>query len=333
MSGVSFSVAIIGGGLCGLALAIGLSKRNIPYTIYEARSSFTEIGAGLNLGPNSFHAFEAIDPSLKEHVLNLATRNEPGREDVWMNIRLGAATSRFPDAHLVTSIHAPPTGNMTLTRNELLQLLAKSIDSERAKFNKKVSEIHQNDQGVTITFADGTTEHASALIACDGAHSIVRRNMLGSEHSASTAKYTGSGVYRAVLPKEQVVDLLGADKAHSSQIFSVANSYMIMYPIDGGKNVNFGLWGRRRGEWTNDSWVIDDQKEQMLKDFDNAGPSIKAIMEVMSDKTQFWAGFHYTAYPDHYFDGRVCLIGDAAHAMSPHRGRYMSPVDHRYYSY
>lgn len=126
-------IAIIGGGLCGLALAIALTKRGISYTVYEARGSFTEIGAGLNLGPNSIHSFNAIDPDLSDKIFALATRNEPSQEDIWMNLRLGAATERYGDAHFVAGIKAPPTGNMTVSRNELLQLLANCIPAERTR--------------------------------------------------------------------------------------------------------------------------------------------------------------------------------------------------------
>lgn len=126
-------VAIIGGGLCGLALAIALSKRGISYTVYEAHSSFTEIGAGLNLGANGIHSFNAIDPDLSDKIFALATRNEPGEEDIILNLRLGAATEQFEDAHFIAGIKAPPSGNMTFSRNELLQLLAHAIPAERTR--------------------------------------------------------------------------------------------------------------------------------------------------------------------------------------------------------
>lgn len=126
-------VAIIGGGLCGLALAIALTRRGISYTVYEARASFTEIGAGINLGPNSIRAFDAIDPDLRAKIFDLATRNEPGQEDIILNLILGAPTEQFDDAHFIAGVRAPPTGSMSVSRNELLQLLASCIPSERTR--------------------------------------------------------------------------------------------------------------------------------------------------------------------------------------------------------
>lgn len=126
-------VAIIGGGLCGLALAIALAKRGISYTVYEAHASFTEIGAGLNLAPNGMHSFNAIDPDLSDKIFALATRNEPGQEEIILNLRLGAATKQFQDVHFIAGIKAPPTGNMTFSRNELLQLLANAIPAKHTR--------------------------------------------------------------------------------------------------------------------------------------------------------------------------------------------------------
>ena len=316
-------VAIIGGGLCGLALAIALTRRKISYTIYEARSSFTEIGAGLNLGPNTIHAFNAIDPALGDQIFALATRNAPGNEDVWMNLRFGAATDNFEDAHFIAGIRAPPTGNMTVSRNELLQLLAQSIPADRAKFDKKISDIQQDSTRVELTFADGTREAAGAVIACDGAHSAVRRLMLGSQHPAATPRFSHTGGYRAVFPMHVLEQAIGVDKARSSHIYCGPGGYVIMYPINGGENVNIGLWKYKLLEWADDhSWVLSQQKLQMLEDFRDWGPTIQKLMGMMSDKTQFWTTFHYSESPEHYFDGRICLIGDAAHAMSPHQGNF-----------
>lgn len=320
MPGESLHVAIIGGGLCGLALAIALNKRNISYTVYEARCSFTEIGAGLNLGPNAIQAFDAIDPALREKIFALATRNAPGEEDVWFNLRFGAPTDKFRDAHRIAGIKAPPTGNMTLSRNEMLQLLANLIPPEHAKFNKKIADVQQSPDGVTMTFADGTQETASVVIGCDGAHSTVRRLILGSAHPAATPTFSHTGGYRAVLPMRLHESVVGLDIARSSQVFCGPDAYVIMYPINNGENVNIGFWKRVDGEWEGDGWVLHNRKQQMLKDFEDWGETVHRVMECMSEETQFWATFHYEVFPERYCEGRIGVIGDGAHAMCPHQG-------------
>lgn len=230
-----FHVAIVGGGLCGLALAIALDRRDIPYTIYESRASFTEIGAGINLAPNSMEAFNLIDPSLGEVIFKLATRNPPGLETAWFSVRLGAPTRRFEDTKLVANIEAPPTGNTTVSRNELLKELSRRIRPENAKFNKKFTAMEQSSKRVTITFEDGTEESASLVVACDGAHSTMRRLIVGSESPTASAEYSQVGVYRAVLPVSKHEEAVGADIARSSHILCGPEGYILMYPINGGK--------------------------------------------------------------------------------------------------
>lgn len=89
-------IAIVGGGLAGLTLSIGLSRHGIPHHIYESASTFSEIGAGIALGPNSIAALELIDPRIKECLSKCVTYNESldsqgegkGRDE-WLDIRVG----------------------------------------------------------------------------------------------------------------------------------------------------------------------------------------------------------------------------------------------------
>lgn len=194
-------VAIVGGGLCGLSLAIALKARAIPFRIYETRSSFTELGAGINIGPNTLRTFQLIDPSLYQALEKIWCRNPPGQEDVWMQIRLGAPSGAYDDAHLVTDLMAPPTGNVTVQRNALLQILAERAGQENAVFDKKFVDYRCDDDGhgVILSFADGSEERASNIVACDGIHSAVRRAMLGPRDPATYPQYAGVGVYRGMV--------------------------------------------------------------------------------------------------------------------------------------
>ena len=314
-------VAIVGGGLCGLALAIALTNRSISYTIYEARESSSEIGAGINLAPNSLQAFNLIDPSLGDLIFQIAARNPPGLEDVWVSIRLGAETEKYADSKHVMDLMAPPTGNTTVSRNELLQEMARKIPAENAKFNKKITGFTQSEEEATMTFEDGSMETATLVIACDGAHSAMRRFLLGPNNSAASAHYSDMGGYRAVFPMAKHEEAIGKELAHCSQLWCGPSGYIIMYPIDRAQNVNIGVWPWKKGEWPHEAWVLHHQKAQMLKDFQAWGPATQKLIHMMSDGTQFWATHHHSVQPDSYFNGKVIMIGDAAHSMGPHQGQ------------
>jgi salicylate hydroxylase len=314
-------VAIVGGGLCGLGLAIALEKRNISYTIYELQSNFSEIGSGLNVAPNAIAAFNLIQPGLGQTVSALGTRNSPDM-DVWMVNRLGAPTESFPDGYDVTRIIAPGVGHTAVGRYELLNLLASKINVGNARFNKKLARVEQDISGAKLYFEDGTEDFADIVIGSDGVHSVVRKSLLASWYSP--AAFTGMGGYRFILTMEQVVSVLGPDMAKTSCIWSGPGGYVTMYSIEEGAKVNFGLWTSKendRARLEKERWVLKNQTPPMLDDFKNWGPSLQGLMSLAGEQTQLWTSHHFDAQIDSYYDGRLCVIGDAAHAMGPHLGQ------------
>ncbi|EME78876.1 uncharacterized protein MYCFIDRAFT_43498 [Pseudocercospora fijiensis CIRAD86] len=314
-------VAIVGGGLCGIALGISLKRRNVPFTLYESRSSFTEIGAGINFSPAGVRALRLIDPSLGEKVFQLATRNEPPNEDVWMYWRYGAPGPNHQDGELIKTILSPPTGSMTLHRQELLKALAEEMGSENAKFNKKLESYSQDDTSVTLIFADGTAEKASILVGCDGIHSKVRTTMFGPKSNLSKAVFYGSIVYRAVLSMSQLVSEIG-ESARSAQILMGPGGYLITYPVNSGKNVNCGFWAYRKGmEWDPDSeWLMPNQGESFRKDQEGWGETVRRVLGLYERDPAMWAAFEHGCQPERFAEQRVILIGDGAHSMPPHQG-------------
>jgi salicylate hydroxylase len=316
----NFHVAIIGGGLCGISLAIALKVRNVPFTLYESRGSFTEIGAGINLGPSALRALRLIDPSLGEKVHALATRNPPPDENTWMYFRYGAASGNHQDGELIEEMKAPPTGNLSVHRQELLQVLANDMGVKHARFNKKFVGYTQSDEGVSMKFADGSVELASIVIGCDGIHSRVRTAMFGKDSIVSRPSYGFSGCYRAVLPMDKAVAAIG-ESARRSQVFLGPKGYLIHYPVNDGKFVNCGAWpGMASGDWDTEEWVKHNQHQEFVKDFEGWGEGVKKLLDLFPHDVSFWAMHQHIHQPEHFQDGRVLLIGDGAHAMPPHQG-------------
>ncbi|KAK7192386.1 FAD/NAD(P)-binding domain-containing protein [Paraphaeosphaeria sporulosa] len=310
-------VAIVGGGLGGIALAIALKARNISFTIYEAKSAFTEIGAGINLAPNGLHALREIDASLGDRIYALATRNLPPSEDTWMWVRYGAG---HRDGETVVELRAPPTGCMAMHRQELLGVLAEKMGYEHAQFNKKLVSFEQDDDAVRLRFEDDTVESASVLVGCDGIHSRVRACMFGSDSAIARPHFNSDGAYRAVIPIADAKKVFG-ETARQSQVLLGPNGYVIYYPVNNGTAVNVGIWVRRAGHvWDRKDWVVPRQGAQFRRDLEGWGPRVRALMPFFGAEPAFWAAHQHRVQPASFVQGRVVLMGDGAHAMPPHIG-------------
>ena len=97
------------------------------------------------------------------------------------------------------------------------------------------------------------------------------------------------------------------------------DAYVTMYPVEGREKVNIGLWPRKAGSWKHREWVLTSQRAAMETDFREWGAIVHKIMDLMEDPP-FSAAFYHASQPETVVDRRLCLIGDAAHAMPPHQG-------------
>jgi salicylate hydroxylase len=157
-----FSVALVGGGITGVTLAIALLKRGIDVKIYEQARAFTEIGAGIAFSPNAKQAMGKCDPAICEAYERIATRSGSEKKKyTWYDWVDGY---NQPDG-------APPTPLFTIERDStadgchrahLLKELLKLVPEGVAEFNKRLERIDEPDINgpLTLKFFDGTDRAA-----------------------------------------------------------------------------------------------------------------------------------------------------------------------------
>ena len=225
----STPVAIIGGGIGGLCLAIGLEKHGIPYHIYEAAHHFSEIGAGVAFGPNAQRAMALIDPRIKEAYDRRSNYNQDELKDVYFQYRLGmdgkGKAQGRKAGELITEVGGPGLGISMIHRAHFLDELIKLVPQQKASFNKRVVDYYdKGSEGVQIHFQDGTQVDAAIAIGCDGIKSHMRRSLLGKQ---SDATFTGKYTYRGLLPMSKAISLLGETRALSRPIppISLLNAF------------------------------------------------------------------------------------------------------------
>ncbi|CAD6445839.1 c32b138c-97f9-471c-9989-03e3b1b9f541 [Sclerotinia trifoliorum] len=324
-----FHVAICGGGIGGLCMAIGLLKQNIPFTVYEAAPAFAEIGAGISFGPNSLRAMELIDPRIKHGFENCETRNgSPEERDIWFDFRIGMAEEGWKgvekgppvkEGEFLTEVVAKGCGQASVHRAHFLDELVKLVPKENARFGKRVEKVEERGDRLLMTFQDGTTAEADAVIGCDGIKSRTRHIVLGDDHKATLPVFTGKYAYRGLIPMEKAINAVGESLARNSQMYLGHQGHVLTFPIEKGATMNVVAFRTKKdGKWNNEKWVLPIKESDMVSDFQGWGKDIKHILSLM-EKPDVWAIFDHLPAPT-YYKGRLVLLGDAAHASTPHQG-------------
>ena len=144
-----FHVAIIGGGITGLSLAIALHARSIPFTLYERSPGFGEIGAGIGFSPNAEAAMAGIDSRLLEAYSRVAN---PNGDDYFKWV------DGYRTGEVMFKLYLGKDGFRACKRAEFLEEVAKLVPKEKVKFGKQLRDIQKAEGGrVRTLFDDGTT--------------------------------------------------------------------------------------------------------------------------------------------------------------------------------
>lgn len=259
-----------------------------------------------------------IDPAIYAGFRRCATNNGwPDRQNFWFSFRKGQDTSskfgtRFFDLWC-------ETGQSSVHRARFLDELVALVPKDIAHFGKRLDEVEDTGDNVTLRFADGTSATHSALIGCDGIKSKVRQHLLGADHPAAHAVFSGKYAYRGLIPMADAAALMGDELARNSQMYLGHGGHILTFPIEHGQTMNVVAFGTKAdGKWDDAEWVKPLDREAMFKDFEGWVESTRQILSLMQ-KPDIWALFNHLPAPT-YFRDRICILGDAAHASTPHNG-------------
>lgn len=273
-----FSVAIVGGGISGLCVAIGLLHHRIPIHIYEAASQFSETGAGVSIGPSGCMALHLLDPDLSKVFSQLATKHTDNtgwesKKYVWMQYRYGIEES------LLTEV-SNKLGQTSVHRADLLDALISLIPDGTISFGKKIKSLEESVSSVKLTFESGDTANATFVIGADGIKSRTRETIYGS--GGLSPEYSGMCVYRGVIDMQDAVKAVGKEKAMLAQHYMGKGGYVVTYPIQHGASINLGAFiSKKGGPWEKgNNWIFHDRKADALKDFEGWGSSVKLLLNV-----------------------------------------------------
>lgn len=222
-----FSIAIAGGGIGGLCLAVALAHNNVPVHVYEATPAFSEIGAGVGFGPNALRAMQLLNPAILEGYKRCETTSaSPSEDRRFFNFRYGLekpSADGMVAGQMICEVRSDMKTS-SVHRARFLEELVKLIPEGAASFRKGLVGIEEEGEGVLLKFFDGTEARHDAVVGCDGIKSQVRKLLLGEGDKTSEAVFSGKCCYRGLVPAEKAIKILGEDLVLESQMCKSSTS-------------------------------------------------------------------------------------------------------------
>jgi 2-polyprenyl-6-methoxyphenol hydroxylase-like FAD-dependent oxidoreductase len=300
----SLQVLIIGGGVAGAALALFLKRAEITCQLYEAYPFVENVGGGLGFAPNGMKVLATL--GLAD---TLKTRATTISDFAFRNDR-GAMLASYA---IDPNDYGQPM--LAMSRALLFATLAHEMQVEQidAHYEKRLTRVEETGTRIVAHFEDGTSAEGDLLIGADGVRSTVRRHLLPEAHP----EYTGLIGVGGFVPLSELPP------------FSLATMTFVF-----GRNGFFGYSGADKGSamwWSNlfrkqeysrdelEHLDTEAVKSEMLKRFCNYYPSVGELISRSTNLVRL--NVYDVPSLSMWHRGRVALIGDAAHAVSPNAGQ------------
>ncbi len=289
-------IIIIGGGVGGLSAAIGLHRLGLNVSVYERLPLIGDVGAGLTLWANAVKAFRKL--GIDEEML----RGKRIQGSV-ISTQNGSILYRSSSQALEKKLGAP---TIAVHRADLHRLLMSKLPEGMVQTRRFVG-FEQNTKGVTVFFADGSVERADLLVGADGIHSTVRTVLF----PAVKLRYAGYTAWRGVVTR-----LGNHQTCHAEESWGRGARFGIV-PVGGKRIYWFATANVPSGRKKSDS----DRKKELVERFRGWHEPIEDLIYTTAPEDILYNDiFDFDPLP-RWSQGRVTLLGDAAHATTPNLGQ------------
>lgn len=296
------NIAIIGGGIGGLATAIALLKHGFNVQVYERAQALRSIGAGLTLTPNGLNSLDAIQPGIVELL------KQAGSPMNTLTLKRSTGETITSTPITVMQQYGQPMLNIQWSR--LQAILASALPRDIIHLQHRCVGFKQFDDSVKLFFSGGKTVETDLLIGADGINSIVRQNLIDD----GFPNYADRVSWRAVLQFEH--ERLSAN---ASTLFTAPDGKNFLL-LDVGEGYTF--WSA--GALSADDFVHQrgtTPKTRVLERFADWAEPVGAIVEATLADDIVERPICDRPPLQRWSRGRVVLLGDAAHPVVPSLGQ------------
>ncbi len=291
-------IIVAGGGIGGVSAAMGLANKGYEVVVLERAPEFGEIGAGIQIGPNAFHAMDYLGVGDKGRDMAVYVENlilmdgvdgeriaavDLG-EDFRAQFKNPYAVIHRADLHAVFLDACRAHENVTLVNNVI------------------VTGYRNTENGAAVLTQSGDTYEGDAVIGADGVRSAIREQMTGGDD----LKLSGHVAYRAVLQHDEMPEQL---RWNAATLWALPKRHMVHYPLQGWKT--FNLVATFVTDIENVGENEPGDPDEILAAFEQLVPEAREVLKVPKSWRRWVLADRDPI--DNWIDGNVVLLGDAAH--------------------
>jgi salicylate hydroxylase len=298
MSKNPLRVAVVGGGIGGVAATVALLQRGLDVRLYEQAPALTEVGAGVAIQPNGVRMLQHL--GLGDGIARFGAR--------WVDPQF-----RRPDGTFAAAMWPPELASSIefygFHRADLLSLFVDRLPAGVVHTGHKCVGFEQNAEEATLTFANGARATADVVVAADGIHSTLQQSVV----TPSRPQFSGQVAHRGIVSAASISWQPGAMRNWLGQ-----GKHFLVFPVRANTLVNYVGFVTTE-EQSRESWSAAGDPAALAREFAGWDPMVEAILRE-ARHTFRWGLYDREPLPK-WTSGRLTLLGDAAHPMLPHAGQ------------